>query len=162
MLTSNRPYSTSGLRQVKVIPLFITQTSRILASLVLESEQLSRAPLYDDDEIDHDKTDTFKPWSTSYSDTDILSLIHLSGDEDLQSRLRTLCTEFADIFSNDLPKEAADTPPFTLIVNDTKWKVNRAPPRSQSSVKQTALFNTIYFIDRLCLICFNIQIIRIM
>ena len=24
MLTSNRPYSTSGLRQVKVIPLFIT------------------------------------------------------------------------------------------------------------------------------------------
>ena len=53
MLASNRPYSTSGLRQVKVIPLFIT--------------------------------------------------------------------------------------------DDTKWKVgkNRAPPRSQSSVKQTALFNTI-------------------
>ena len=48
----------------------MTQTSRILASLVLESEQLSRAPLYDDDDIDHDKTDTFKPWSTTYSDTD--------------------------------------------------------------------------------------------
>ena len=39
----------------------VTQTSYILASLVLESEQLSRAPLYDDDDIDHDKTDTFKP-----------------------------------------------------------------------------------------------------
>ena len=26
MLASNRPYSTSGLRQVKVIPLFITDT----------------------------------------------------------------------------------------------------------------------------------------
>ena len=39
----------------------VTQTSRILASLVLESEQLSRAPLYDDDDIDHDKADTFKP-----------------------------------------------------------------------------------------------------
>ena len=38
----------------------VTQTLRILASLVLESEQLSRAPLYDDDDIDHDKTDTFK------------------------------------------------------------------------------------------------------
>ena len=38
---------------------------------------------YDVDEIDHDKTDTFKPWSTSYFITDILSLIHLSGDEDL-------------------------------------------------------------------------------
>ena len=70
-------------------------------------------------------------------------LIHLLGDEDLQSRLRTLCTEF---FSNDLPKDPADIqPPFNLIVDDTKWKVgkNRAPPRSQSSVKQTALFKTI-------------------
>ena len=115
----------------------VTQTSRILASLVLESEQLSIAPLYDDDDIDHDKTDTFKPWSTTYSDTDILSLIHLSGDEDLQTRLRTLFTEFADIFSYELPKEPADIPPFNLIVDDTKWKVskNRAPPRSQSSVK---------------------------
>ena len=125
----------------------VTQTSRILASLVLESEVIWRAPLYDDDEIDldHDKSDTFKPWSTSYSDTDILSLIHLSGDEDLQSRLRTLCTELADIFSNDLPKEPADIPPFNLIVNDTKWKVgkNRAPPRSQSSVKQTLISHVI-------------------
>ena len=77
----------------------VTQTSRILASLVLESEQLSRAPLYDDNEIDHDKTDAYIPWSTTSSDTDILSLIHLSGDEDLQSRLRTLCTEFALIYS---------------------------------------------------------------
>ena len=37
----------------------VTQTSRILASVVLESEQLSRAPLNDDNDIDHDKTDTF-------------------------------------------------------------------------------------------------------
>ena len=36
----------------------VTQTSCILASLVLESEQLSTAPLYDDDDdIDHDKTE---------------------------------------------------------------------------------------------------------
>ena len=31
----------------------VTQTSRILASLVRGSEQLSRAPLYHDDDIDH-------------------------------------------------------------------------------------------------------------
>ena len=44
-----------------------------------------------------------------------------------------------------LSKEPADMPPLNLIVDDTKWKVgkNRAPPRFQSSVKQTALFNTI-------------------
>ena len=83
----------------------VTQTSRILASLVLESKQLSRAPLYDDDDIDHDKTGTFKPWSTPSPYTDLLSLIHFSGDEDLQSRLRTLCTEFSNNFSNDLPKD---------------------------------------------------------
>ena len=47
-----------------------------------------------------------------------------------------------DLFSNDLPKEPADIPPFNLIVDDTKWQVgkNSAPPRSQSAVKQTALF----------------------
>ena len=123
----------------------VTQTSRILASLVLESEQLSRAPLYDDDDIDHDKTDTFKPWSTSSSDTDILSLIRFFSDEDLQSLLRTLCTEFSDIFSNDLPKEAANIPPFNLIVDNLKWKVgkNRAPPRTQLALKQTELFKTL-------------------
>ena len=44
-----------------------------------------------------------------------------------------------------LPKEPADILPVNLIVDGTKWKVgkNRAPPRSQSSVKQTTLFNTI-------------------
>ena len=115
----------------------VTQTSCILASLVLESEQLLRAHLYDDDDIDHDKSDTFKPWSTPSSNTDILSLIHFSGDEDLQSRLRTLCTEFLDIFSNDLPKEPANIPPFNLIVDNLKWKVgkNRAPPGTQLAVK---------------------------
>ena len=47
----------------------VAQTSRILASLVPESEQLSRAPLYDDDDddIDHDKTDTVIPWSSPSS-----------------------------------------------------------------------------------------------
>ena len=59
--------------------------------------------------------------------------------------ITNLCTEFADIFSNDLPKDPADISPFNLIVDDTKWKVgkNRAPPRTQSAVKQTELFKTL-------------------
>ena len=95
--------------------------------------------------IDHDKTDNFKPWSNTSSNTDILFLIHFYGDEDLQSRLCTLCTEFSDIFSNDLPKEPAKIPPVDLIVDNPEWKVgkNRAPPRSQSAVKQTELFKTL-------------------
>ena len=55
---SKGPLLTSQLEEPTV-----TQTSRILASSVLESEQLSKGPLYDDDDIDHDKTDTFKSWS---------------------------------------------------------------------------------------------------
>ena len=88
--------------------------------------------------IDHEKTYIFKPWSNTSSNTDILFLIHLSGDEDLQSRSRTLCTEFMDIFSDKLSDEPAKIPPFNLIVNNLKWKVGqkKAPPRTQSSVKQ--------------------------
>ena len=79
----------------------VTQTSRILASLVRESEQLSRAPLYDDDDIDHDKTDTFKPWSPPSSNTDILSLIHFSGDEEPPDTLSRYVTFTPTIFARD-------------------------------------------------------------
>ena len=73
----------------------------LLASLAVEAQHIlgGSAP-DDDDEIDHDKTNTFKPWLPSASTTDILSLIHISGDKDLQHRLRTLCNEFKDIFSS--------------------------------------------------------------
>ena len=39
----------------------------------------------------------------------------------------------------------ANIPPFNLIVDNLKWKVgkNRAPPRTQSAVKQTELFKTL-------------------
>ena len=50
----------------------VSQTPRILALLVPESEPISRVPLYDDNNIYHNKTDTFKSWSTPSSDTDIL------------------------------------------------------------------------------------------
>ena len=57
----------------------------------------------------------------------------------------TLCTEFPDIFSNELPKEPANIPPFNLIVNNLKCKMskNRASPRPQSAVKQTELLKTL-------------------
>ena len=81
----------------------VTPTRRILTSLILNSENPLSGSLPDDDEIDHDKTDTFKPWLPAHSDVDVLSLIHISGDEDLQRRLRSLCQEYKDIFSNELP-----------------------------------------------------------
>ena len=63
----------------------------LLASLTIEAQNILGGSAPDDDEIDHDKTDTFKPWLPSPSTADVLSLIHISGDKDLQHRLRTLC-----------------------------------------------------------------------
>ena len=113
----------------------------LLASLTVEAQHILGGSTPDDDEIDHDKTDTFKPWIPSPSTTDVLSLIHISSDKDLQHRLRTLCKEFKDIFSNELPAAPAKIPEFHLTVKDDEWKVARyrAPPRAQNPKKQAAL-----------------------
>ena len=55
----------------------------LLASLTVEAQHILGGSAPDDDEIDHDKTDTFKPWLPSPSTTDVLSLTHISGDNDL-------------------------------------------------------------------------------
>ena len=117
----------------------------LLASLTVEAQHILDGSAPDDDEIDHDETGTFKPWLPSPSTTDVLSLIHISGDEDLQHRLRTLCKEFKDIFSNELPAAPAKIPEFHLTVKDHEWRVarTRAPPRAQNPKKQAALFTTI-------------------
>ena len=70
---------------------------------------------------------------------DVLSLIRISGDEDLQRRLRSLCRKFKDIISNELPAAPAKIKSFHFEVDDDKWRVprNRAPPRSQSTLFST-------------------------
>ena len=59
----------------------------LLASLTVEAQHILGGSAPGDDEIDHDKTDAIKPWLPSPSTTDDLSLIHISGDKDLQHRL---------------------------------------------------------------------------
>ena len=75
----------------------VSQTRGIVASLVLEVEHLLGVPTPDDDEIVHEKGDTFAPWFYC-STVDVLSLINIKGDNNLQENIRTLCTEFKDIF----------------------------------------------------------------
>ena len=62
-------------------------------------------------------------------------IISNSEDKDLQHRLRTLCNEFKDVFSNELPAAPAKIPEFHLTVKDNEWRVarNRAPPRAQKA-----------------------------
>ena len=96
------------------------------------------------DYIDNEKVDTFGP----YVDTPpranppslaFLDQISFGGSPELQLRLRALCTEFADIFSDDLPAEPADLIPFEIVVDPAKWECpgNRTAVRPQSTLKMT-------------------------
>jgi hypothetical protein len=76
-----------------------TQKRVILASLILESEQLMGEVIADEYEIVDSRNDSIN----QFPDTDQLSLIHLAGDTDQQNKLRLLCNEFRDTFSNELP-----------------------------------------------------------
>ena len=74
-----------------------------------------------------------------------MSKIHFEGDESLQKDLRTLCSEFSDIFSDKLAPQAADLKPFEINLPRQKWKVpsNHAPVRPQSSKKEHYLRTSI-------------------
>ena len=123
----------------------VSQTHGLMASLILESEMLLGVPLPDEDDIDQEKTDVFSPWLPKFDDTDVLSQLNISGDSDLQNKIRTLCAEFRDIFTNELPETPANIPPFNLIVDLEKWNkpANRQPPRKQSFPKQQELIKTL-------------------
>jgi transposase InsO family protein len=133
------PHSTQS--EIRVA----TQTHGLVGSLVKESRELFGVSPYDDDEIDYDKIDTFSPWLKPFDQSNPLSEIHISGSEKLQQMLRALVTEFQDIFSDNLSERSAVLPPFTMEVDDAKWRVpkNRAPPRPQSTENQAELVRQI-------------------
>ena len=62
-----------------------------------------------------------------------------------QENIRTLRTEFKDIFSKELPAEPAKVEPFNLVVETEKCRVlsNRLPPRPQSALRQAELVKTL-------------------
>jgi hypothetical protein len=65
-----------------------TQRHDILASLILESEQLFGFVPADEDEIEDNKNDSVSPWINNFPDTDPLSLIHIAGDDNQQNKIR--------------------------------------------------------------------------
>ena len=74
------------------------------------------------DEIDDDNTGTPTPFLRDETcrnvppngPDDFMSQIHFEGDESFQKDLRTLCSEFADIFSGKLAPQAAHLKPFEI------------------------------------------------
>ena len=99
----------------------------------------------DEDEIDAASSDTFLPWSAESFDSDPLSKVNIFGDDIQRKLILDLCIEFRDIFRNELDEEPAKVPPFTLNVDDTKWRVkkNRAPPRPQTPANQADILKQI-------------------
>ena len=88
------------------------------------SQNILRGSLPDDDEVDHDKTDTHRNtsgWLRQPDTSDVLSQIKISGDKDLQQKIRNVCVKYRDIFSNELPAAPAKIPEFTLDVQKEKW-----------------------------------------
>ena len=118
----------------------INPTSPALLLNALVSDIPSK--FIDDDGIDQLKHDSFAPWLQVTPDSvDLLTLIHIEGDEALQLGIRVLCEEYKHIFALTLPKEASTLTPFNITVDLLKWRVpkNRGPPRVQSSLKQVEI-----------------------
>ena len=82
--------SPTANQSSQTVPPATTQTQTILASLVFDSEKLLGHISPDDDEIDDHLNDSFSPWLDRFPSTDPLSLIHISGDEDLQNHTYAL------------------------------------------------------------------------
>ena len=69
---------------------------------------------------------------------DPIQKIGVHGTLTLQKKIRGLCEEFKDIFSEAVRSDPANVPPLELNVDLTKWQnnKNRGPPRPQSREKQ--------------------------
>jgi hypothetical protein len=70
--------------------------------------------------------------------------LHISGDNDLQRRLRLICEEFRDIFTT------ASIPSFHLVVDDSQWgnNRNRGPPRPQTTSNNADIARQIAILEK--------------
>ena len=116
-----------------------------LKSMTLHPDEVRRldeliSSITTDDDNDEilPSVDTFRPFTDIGTDeVNFLDIIEYGDNLSLYIRLRTLCSEFKDIFSTSLPPELSKLPSFSICVTLVDWKVpqNRLPPRVQSPVK---------------------------
>jgi hypothetical protein len=64
--------------------------------------------------------------------------ITIEGSLSTQRKIRKLCEEYTDIFSECVRAQPADVPPMEIKVNPATWQVsaNRAPPAYAKPVKR--------------------------
>lgn len=71
----------------------------------------------------------------------LIEKINVFGSEQLQTKIKSLCYEYQDIFSEVVRTEPARVPPMEIAVDSNKWysNKNRGPPRPQSDIRQAAI-----------------------
>ena len=103
--------------------------------LIAKSELLGT--LEDDDDIDWKpnpfdiRLDVVQPKTPDK----LLALIQFEGSPVFQEKLRSLCSEFIDVFSTSVRSRHANVEPMEIVVDRLKWRhpSHRLPPRRHSS-----------------------------
>ena len=112
--------------------------SREVGALLDTAAEVPSGIILSVDEIDDDRTDTFRPFVSDETQAGatpegFLSNITFEGDEDLRRDCRALCLKYADIFSDTIAPLPAQLTPFEIEVDLTQWETaaNLAPVRPQ-------------------------------
>ena len=115
--------------------------SREVGALLDTAAEVPSGIILSVDEIDDDRTDTFRPFVSDETQAgatpeDFLSNVTFEGDEDLRRDCRALCLKYADIFSDTIAPLPAQLTSFEIEVDLTQWETaaNQAPVRPQSFV----------------------------
>ena len=78
-------------------------SSRSIAALIREVEQLSEVLDFGDEGIDHDAKDSFAPFRADpIGDVNLLDKITICGTPRQQERIRALCVKYKEIFKDEL------------------------------------------------------------
>ena len=121
-----------------------------LITITLILTNLILSDFYIDNELDDHESGTFAPYLPSPLKDDPLQALHISGDKELQLLIRSLCEEFLDLLSNELPLTPASTPFFNLVADDSSWhhNKNRGPPRPQTTANQAEIVRQIATLEK--------------
>ena len=122
-------------------PYTLAKPQLCVHSTILNKEELFGDKIVDDDEIDW-KEDPFIP-TLENNANELLAFekVNIFGNDELKSKLKSLTSEFRDIFSETVRDKPADVPPMEIRVDPEKWHTNknRGPPRPQSEVRRAAI-----------------------
>jgi hypothetical protein len=98
------------------------------------------------DEIDDDRTDTFRPFVSYKAEAGtateaFLFQMTFEGEANLQRDCRALCFKYADIFRDTIAALPAQLTPHEITVKKAKWEQpeNRGPVRPQSAKKEVEI-----------------------